>query len=128
MMLIVGEKINTTKKSINAAVEARNVEAIRDAAIAQVEAGADIIDVNSGTRIKTEVADMEWLVNVVQEAVECQLCIDSPDPAAIEMGLKLVKQKPHRAPCHQHKAPYFDEVPRSHRNNYSTQPHPPVIS
>ena len=94
MMLIVGEKINTTKKSIDAAVEARNAEAIRDAAIAQVEAGANIIDVNAGTRIKTEAADMEWLVNVVQEAVECQLCIDSPDPAAIEIGLKLAKQKP----------------------------------
>ena len=94
MMLIVGEKINTTKKSIDAAVEARDVEAIRDAAIKQVEAGANVIDVNAGTRIKTEVADMEWLVNVVQEAVDCQLCIDSPNPAAIEMGLKLVKQKP----------------------------------
>ena len=93
-MLVVGEKINTTKKSINAAVEARNVEAIRDAAIAQVEAGADVIDVNAGTRIKTEVADMEWLVGVIQEAVDCQLCIDSPRAEAIEMGLKLVKQKP----------------------------------
>jgi len=36
---------------------------------------------------------MDWLVNVVQEAVDCRLCIDSPNPAAIEMGLKLAKQK-----------------------------------
>ncbi len=94
MMLIVGEKINTTKKSIDAAVEARDEAAIRDTAVKQVEAGANVIDVNAGTRLKTEVADMEWLVNVIQEAVDCQLCIDSPSPAAIEMGLKLVKQKP----------------------------------
>lgn len=92
-MLIVGEKINTTKKSIDAAVDARNAEAIRDVAIKQKEAGADFIDVNAGTRIKTEVADMEWLVNVVQEAADSRLCIDSPNPAAIEMGLKLAKQK-----------------------------------
>lgn len=93
-MLIVGEKINTTKKSIDAAVEARDVEAIRAAALKQIEAGANLIDVNAGTRLKTEVADMEWLVGVVQEAVDCRLCIDSPNPAAIEMGLKIVNQKP----------------------------------
>ena len=93
-MLIIGEKINTTKKSINAAVEARDADAIRDVAIAQAEAGANIIDVNAGTRIKTEVADMEWLVNVVQEAVDCQLCIDSPNPEAIRKGLEIVNKKP----------------------------------
>lgn len=93
-MLIVGEKINTTKKSISAAVDARDADAISDVAIKQVEAGANIIDVNAGTRLKTEVEDMEWLISVIQEAVDCPLCIDSPNPEAIKMGLKLVKQKP----------------------------------
>lgn len=93
-MLIVGERINTTRKSIDAAVEARNAELIRDEATKQAEAGADLIDVNTGTRLKTETADMEWLVNVVQEAVDKRLCIDSPNPAAIEVGIKLAKQKP----------------------------------
>jgi cobalamin-dependent methionine synthase I len=93
IMLIVGERINTTRKSIDAAVEARNAEFIRDEAIKQSEAGADLIDVNAGTRLKTEVADMEWLVNVAQEAIDTRLCIDSPNPAAIEAGLKLAKQK-----------------------------------
>jgi 5-methyltetrahydrofolate--homocysteine methyltransferase len=92
-MLIVGEKINASRKSIDAAIEARNAEAIRDVAIKQVEVGADLIDVNAGARLKTEVADMEWLVNVVQEAVDSPLCIDSPNSAAIEAGLKLAKQK-----------------------------------
>lgn len=93
-MLIVGEKINTTKKSINAAVEARNLELIRKEAINQVEAGAELIDVNTGTRIKTEVADMEWLVNVLQDTIENRLCIDSPNPEAIKAGVKLAKKKP----------------------------------
>ena len=92
-MLIVGERINTTRKSIDAAVEARNAELIRNEALRQKEAGADLIDVNAGTRLKTELADMEWLVNLVQEATDSRLCIDSPNPAAIEVGLKLVKQK-----------------------------------
>jgi cobalamin-dependent methionine synthase I len=93
-MLIIGEKINTTKKSINAAVEAKDAQLIKDEAIKQLEAGAEIIDVNTGTRIKSEVEDMKWLVNTVQEAVDCRLCIDSPDPEAIKAGLELCKQKP----------------------------------
>ena len=93
-MLIIGEKINTTKKSINNAVEAKDAELIRNEAINQLEAGANIIDVNTGTRIKSEVADMEWLVNTIQGAVDCRLCIDSPDPAALKAGLALCKQKP----------------------------------
>jgi cobalamin-dependent methionine synthase I len=93
-MLIIGEKINTTKKSINNAVEAKDAELIRNEAISQLEVGADVIDVNTGTRIKSEVADMEWLVNTIQDAVDCRLCIDSPDPAALKAGLALCKQKP----------------------------------
>jgi 5-methyltetrahydrofolate--homocysteine methyltransferase len=93
-MLIVGERINTTRKSIDAAVEARNAELISGEAQKQTEAGADLIDVNAGTRLKTETADMEWLVNVVQEVVDNRLCIDSPNPEVIEVGIKLARQKP----------------------------------
>lgn len=93
MVLIVGERINTTKKSIDKAVESRDKKAIQEEAVSQVEAGARVLDVNTGTRIKTEVADMEWLVNTIQEAVDCRLCIDSPNPSAIEAGLKLCKHK-----------------------------------
>jgi len=92
-MLIIGERINTTKKSIDSAVEARNADSIHNEVIKQLEAGADVIDVNTGTRIKTEVADMEWMVNTIQEAIDCRLCIDSPNPAALEAGIKLCKQK-----------------------------------
>lgn len=92
-MLIVGERINTTRKSIDAAVSARDAEVIRNEVKSQLEAGAGAIDVNTGTRLKTEVADMEWLVNTIQEALDCRLCIDSPNPAAISAGLKLCKQK-----------------------------------
>ena len=86
IMLIIGEKINTTKKSINAAVEAKDAELICNEAKKQLENGANIIDVNTGTRIKSELDDMEWLVNTIQSAVDCRLCIDSPNPAAIKIA------------------------------------------
>ncbi|MDR3541634.1 MAG: methyltetrahydrofolate cobalamin methyltransferase [Desulfosporosinus sp.] len=90
-MLIIGELINTSRKGVREAVENQNAEYIRQLAKAQIEAGADYIDVNCGTMIFNEVEMMEWLVNTVQEVVEAPLCIDSPNPKAIEKGLSLVK-------------------------------------
>ena len=90
-MLIVGERINTSRKRIRRAVEARDVEFIQKEARLQVEAGATMVDVNAGTSVKTEVDDLKWLVEVVQEAVDAPLCIDSPNPKAIEEALKLHK-------------------------------------
>ena len=90
-MLIVGELINTSRKAIDAAVENKDADYIKSIALAQVEAGANYIDVNCGTMVYNEVETMEWLVKVVQEAVQLPLCIDSPDPKAIEAGLALCK-------------------------------------
>lgn len=90
-MLIIGELINTSRKAIREAVEKQNAEYIRQIAKAQIEAGANYLDVNCGTLVFNEVEMMKWLVNTVQEAVEAPLCIDSPNPKAIEEGLSLVK-------------------------------------
>ena len=90
-MLIIGELINTSRKVVREAVETRDAECIRQLAKAQIGAGANYLDVNCGTMIFNEVEMMEWLVNTVQEVVEAPLCIDSPNPKAIEKGLSLVK-------------------------------------
>ncbi len=65
-MLIVGELINTSRKAINAAVEAQDSEYIKEIARKQDEAGADYIDVNCGSLITREPEVMEWLVNLKQ--------------------------------------------------------------
>ncbi len=90
-MFIVGELINTSRKAIREAVEARDAEYIQKIARDEAESGADYLDVNCGTMVYDEVETMEWLVNTVQAAVEKPLCIDSPNPKAIEKGLSLVK-------------------------------------
>ena len=92
-MLIVGERINTSRKNIRPAVENRDKDFIQKEARLQVEAGAGRIDVNCGTRVKEEPEDLEWLVKTVQEAVDVSLCIDSPNPAALERGLATHKGK-----------------------------------
>ncbi|NOZ20774.1 MAG: dihydropteroate synthase [Planctomycetes bacterium] len=90
-MLIVGERINTSRKRVRRAVEARDAEFIQKEAWLQVETGATMVDVNAGTSVKNEVDDLKWLVEVVQEAVDVPLCIDSPNAKAIEEALKLHK-------------------------------------
>ena len=87
-MFIVGEKINTSIPGIPEAVERKDGVFIQNVARRQVEAGADVLDVNVGTRIHTEAEDMRWLVKIVQSAIDVPLSIDSPNPEAIRVGLK----------------------------------------
>lgn len=93
-MLIVAERINSSRKSIAQAVGDRDVGFIQNEARIQAEAGADYIDVNAGTFVGEEQDCLKWVVRVVQEATELPLCIDSPDPAVIEGVLPLVKRTP----------------------------------
>ena len=90
-MLIVGELINTSRKAIKPLVEERDAAAIQDIAQKQVEAGAHYIDVNCGTMVFNEPETMAWLVETIQEKVSAPLCLDSPNPQALEAGLSLVK-------------------------------------
>lgn len=90
-MLIVGELINTSRKAIKPAVENKDAAYIKEIAQKQVDAGADYVDVNCGTRVFDEEETMAWLVETVQSQVSAPLCIDSPNPKALEKGLSLCK-------------------------------------
>jgi len=93
-LLIIAERINSTRKSIAEATEAKDAALIQEEAKAQAEAGADYVDVNAGTFIKEEADYLKWLIQVVQEVTDLPLCIDSPDPKIIEAVLPLVNRTP----------------------------------
>jgi 5-methyltetrahydrofolate--homocysteine methyltransferase len=93
-MRIVGERINTSRKLVNEAVEKRDAAYIAEDAKKQTEAGAHFIDVNAGSRIGSETADLTWLVEIVEGAVETPLSLDSPDPKVLLAMAKKVKKKP----------------------------------
>ncbi len=93
-MLIIAERINSTRKSIAEAVESNDTALIQREAMAQAEAGADYIDVNAGTFINEEADRLKWLIRTVQEATDLPLCIDSPDPKVIEAAIPLVDRTP----------------------------------
>lgn len=93
-MLIVGERINTSRHSVNEAVEKRDAAYIMADVQKQVKAGADYIDVNAGSRIGSEMDDMKWLVEVVEAAVDVPVAVDSPDPKVLQAIARMVKQRP----------------------------------
>lgn len=83
-MIIIGEKINGAIPAVKEAIQTRNADYIRDLAMKQKEAGAHFIDVCAGTEPKAEKEALEWLMDVVQDAVDLPLCIDSPNARTIE--------------------------------------------
>ncbi|MFW9998157.1 MAG: dihydropteroate synthase [Candidatus Odinarchaeota archaeon] len=93
-MIIIGERINTSRKAINAAMDRRDRAFFQEEARKQEEAGATFIDVNCGSRLKSEFDDFMWLVDAVQEVVSVSLCLDSPDPKVLAEGLKRVDKRP----------------------------------
>lgn len=93
-MLIIAERINSSRKYIAQAVSSRNRGFIESEAKAQAEAGADYIDVNAGTFVGKEAEHLKWLVEVVQGVTDLPLCIDSPDPGVITEILPLVDKTP----------------------------------
>jgi cobalamin-dependent methionine synthase I len=94
-MIIVGEKINATRKSIAAALTARDKDMIVKTALEQVKAGAHFLDVNGGDpREGMEEKNMEWLIELVQTHTEAAVAVDSADVSAMRKGLSLAKKKP----------------------------------
>jgi len=93
-MIIVGEKINTSRKSIEEAVSNRDAAFITRVAREQAEAGAQYIDVNAGTFVDEEPDHLCWLVETVQSEVDLPLSLDSPNPKALSEAIKLCQREP----------------------------------
>jgi len=93
-MVIVGERLNSSRKAVARAIADRNEMFIRLEARRQEEAGANFIDINVAAAGGDEPAQMEWAVRVIQQATEAPCCIDSPNPNALAAGLAS-----HRGPA-----------------------------
>jgi len=93
--VLIGERINPTgKKRMTAALEAGDLDVVRKEALAQIEAGADVLDVNAATANTDEVTLLPKVVQVILDTVDVPLCLDSSRPEALEAALKLYKGKP----------------------------------
>lgn len=94
-LVIIGEKINPTgRKKMAEALQAGNLDYVRNLAVEQVKTGADVLDVNVGVAGMDDVALMREIVKLVASCVDVPLCLDSPNPKALEAGLAVVPGKP----------------------------------
>ncbi len=91
-LIIIGEKINGTIPSVKKAIEEKDEGFIRNLAVKQSEAGAGYIDVCAGTSPSLEVETLKWLMDIVQDATDTPLCIDSPNPRAIEQVFRYAER------------------------------------
>lgn len=89
--LIVGERINSSRKSINSAIKSKNKQFILKEVEIQIEKGANFIDVNAACSMENESEDLLWLVETIQDKFEIPLCLDSPNSQAIEKAIAVHK-------------------------------------
>lgn len=93
--VLIGERINPTgKKRLAAALQAGDLELVRQEALEQVQAKADILDVNVGAAGVDETVLLPQAIQVVMDVVDVPLCIDSSKPKALEAALKIYRGKP----------------------------------
>jgi 5-methyltetrahydrofolate--homocysteine methyltransferase len=93
--VLIGERINPAgRKKMSEALLAGNLDIVATEAKAQVEAGADIIDINVGAFGVDEVDLLPKAVEVVMKAVDVPLCFDSANADALIAALKVYKGKP----------------------------------
>jgi 5-methyltetrahydrofolate--homocysteine methyltransferase len=99
---VIGERINPTgRKKLAAELEAGDFSTVERDAVAQVAAGATVLDVNAGVVFNTnpdpnvtEPPLMRKVIGLVQGLVDVPLCIDSSVPGALEAGLAVAEGRP----------------------------------
>ncbi len=93
--VVIGERINPTGRKILAAeMSVGNYSRVESDAISQVQAGAQMLDVNAGIPLADEPAILAQAIQLVQSVVEVPLSIDSSIVAALESGLSVYQGKP----------------------------------
>ena len=91
---LIGERINPTgRKALAAELADGNLERVKSDALAQVAAGAAVLDVNAGIPMVDEPALLAEIVKLVQSLTDVPLSIDSSVAEALASGLEAYKGK-----------------------------------
>jgi 5-methyltetrahydrofolate--homocysteine methyltransferase len=93
--VLIGERINPTGRKLLAAEMAQgDYSRVQSDALAQVAAGANMLDVNAGIPLADEPRILAEAIQLVQSLTDVPLSIDSSIVAALEAGLSVYKGKP----------------------------------
>jgi len=93
-VVIIGECINPTRrKKLVSSLQEMNFEYVLELAESQIKAGADVLDVNVGFPGVDDVKLLPQTVLAIKYKFDIPLCLDSPNPKAIEAALKIAGGK-----------------------------------
>src|SRR5918997_504419 len=91
---IIGERINpTSRKKFSEELREGNLDTVVVDTNAQVEAGADVLDVNAGIPLVDEAELLTKMLKLIQETTDLPICIDSSVIEALEAGLGVYEGK-----------------------------------
>jgi 5-methyltetrahydrofolate--homocysteine methyltransferase len=91
---IIGERINPTgRKAFAEQLRNDDLSTVVGDAVAQTEAGADMLDVNAGIPLVDEPALLQKMLRTVQASSDLPICIDSSVIEALEAGLSVYEGK-----------------------------------
>ena len=91
---VIGERINPTgRKAFAEELRGGDLSTVAKDAVAQVAAGADMLDVNAGIPLVDEPELLKSMLGAVAAAVEVPICIDSSVIEALEAGLSVYEGK-----------------------------------
>jgi 5-methyltetrahydrofolate--homocysteine methyltransferase len=89
-MHIIGENIHIISDKVKEALASKDVQFFQALAVKQVEAGAEVLDINLGPRKKDGEEVFPWMVGILEQVVDVSLCFDSTNLVGIEAGLKKI--------------------------------------
>ena len=93
-VVIIGECINPTRrKKLVSALQGGNFDYVLELAESQIRAGAEVLDVNVGYPGVDDVILLPETVRAIIDNFDIPLCLDSPNPKAIESALKAAGGK-----------------------------------
>lgn len=94
-VIMIGEKINPTgRKRLARALKGMELGYIRQLAVQQADAGADLLDVNVGVPGLDDITVLPGVVEAVAQVVDLPLCIDTANPEALAAALPVAPGKP----------------------------------
>jgi 5-methyltetrahydrofolate--homocysteine methyltransferase len=92
---IIGESINPTRrKKLSSALLTGEYDYIYELAKAQIDSGADVLDINVGAPGVDEVVVLPKVVQAISDAFDVPVCLDSSNREALAAALKVVPGKP----------------------------------
>lgn len=88
-MIVIGEKINGSTLSVKNAIKEKDGKKIQQLAKEQAEAGASFVDCCASVEEAVEVETLKWMIEMIQEATDVPICIDSPSAQVCVDSMKF---------------------------------------